>query len=183
MAQCLRARARSLRRGHHFRGGGVVAASRSLHAAVRGAGGDGGTAGRGGGGRAVPAASGRRAIGPCSACNCRAMIVFTDDRDGERGPVAHRLEREVVFDAIEFKCENAKFSCMKRNISRLNRREAAAGSLRRPLGKLLPLCRNVVQFAATARPVRTSAAATRSTSASAAMRASATHCLSSVLRA
>ena len=99
----------------------------------------------------------------------------------ERGPAGHRLWDEMVFDCIELKCENAKFDCMFCNNSwRANK--TAAGSLRRPFAIVSAILAERPQLAATARPLRASLAATRSTSASATVRASATHLSSITLR-
>jgi hypothetical protein len=50
----------------------------------------------------------------------------------ERRPGTASLDREVVFETIEFKCEKAKFCCADCKFGLQRQRKAAAGSLRRP---------------------------------------------------
>ena len=168
-----------LRRGHLLRGGRAVAASRSLHVrrwAGRRQGGrakQGGSAGR-------SCRSGRQATGPCSDAAPWRWLRMGECRFGERGPATHRSDGEVVLRRPEFKCENTKVSCKGCNDLPPRRNQngrqiaPAAVSVQR-LG--LP------QLAATVRPLRACCImATRSTSASAAVRASATHLLSTEVR-
>ena len=68
--------------------------------------------------------AGRRAV---SGQHCRAIISQGESRFAERGPAPDRLEMQLVFDCIEFKCENAKLSCIKHNYS------AAMPATMRPL--------------------------------------------------
>lgn len=132
-----------------------------------------------GGEAAVGTGSGRRAEEPCSTWLCRAMAPHGGCRGGERGARRASRERHLVFDAIECKCENTKVSCMDCNLTwRVKRKRPPDFSDGRPCFQEVVRA----QLAATARPARASAAATRSTSASAAVRASATHFSSRVLR-
>ncbi len=159
-------------------GGGLAAASRVLLARPfrrgtrRGQEGQGGEA-------AVRAGSGRLTDQPFSAWRCLAMAPHGGCRDGERG--ARRASRYgyLVFDGIECKCENANVSCMDCNLN-------ARVKCKRPPdfsgGRLCFQMLVAAQLAATARPLRAAAAATRSTSASAATRASATHFWSTTVR-
>lgn len=159
-------------------GGGLAAASRVLLARPfrrgtrRGQEGQGGEA-------AVRAGSGRLTDQPFSAWRCLAMAPHGGCRDGERG--ARRASRDgyLVFDGIECKCENANVSCMDCNLN-------ARVKCKRPPdfsgGRLCFQMLVAAQLAATARPLRAAAAATRSTSASAATRASATHFWSTTVR-
>jgi len=162
-----------------FKGGRAVAASRSLHVrrwAGRRQGGrakQGGSAGR-------SCRSGRQATGPCSDAAPGRWLHMEECRFGERGPATHRSIGEVVLRRSEFKCENTKVSCKTCNSLRLdlnqNGRQIAptAVSFQRF---------GVAQLAATVRPLRACCImATRSTSASATVRASATHLLSTEVR-
>ena len=132
-----------------------------------------------GGEAAVRAGSGRLTDQPFSAWRCLAMAPHGGCRDGERG--ARRASRDgyLVFDGIECKCENANVSCMDCNLN-------ARVKCKRPPdfsgGRLCFQMLVAAQLAATARPLRAAAAATRSTSASAATRASATHFWSTTVR-
>lgn len=132
-----------------------------------------------GGEEAVRAGSGRMTDQPFSTWCCLAMAPHGGCRNGERG--ARRASRDgyLVFDGIEFKCENAKVSCMVCNLNRRVKRKRPPDFSD---GRLHYQTVVVAQLAATARPRRASAAATRSTSARAATRASATHFSSTTVR-
>lgn len=106
----------SLRRGHHSRGGrggGRVSFAASPHAC--GAGNRRGRMAGRGERRGDPAGSGRLADGPCLACDCRAMSQYENAGIGERSPAAHRLGSKLVFNCVEFKCENTKHNCVSCN--------------------------------------------------------------------
>lgn len=131
------------------------------------------------GGQAVCARLGRRAEEPYSAWLCRATTPHGESRDGKRGARRSLDCGHQVSRGPEFKCENTKFCCVKRNNLACVERKRPPD---RSSGRLYFQGVAPAQLAATARPARTSVAATRSTSASAAVRASATHFSSITVR-
>lgn len=166
----------SSRRGHQFRGGRRwPRLFRCMPA--RGAGSDrsGGPARGGGAGQSFQSAGGQPDRSACVAGNASLRICA----ELERRLRAASLDGQVVVRRIEFKCENTNPGCADCNKLRCIPRKTAAGSLRRPLHfqRL-----DVAQLAATSRPLRWRRAATRSTSARAAVRPSATHLLSTAER-
>lgn len=154
-------------------GGGRVsfAACRRVARAVTGE--EGQRGGRAG--QSFQSAGGQPDRSACVAGNASLRICA----ELERRLRAASLDGQVVVRRIEFKCENTNPGCADCNKLRCIPRKTAAGSLRRPLHfqRL-----DVAQLAATSRPLRWRRAATRSTSARAAVRPSATHLLSTAER-
>ena len=168
-----------LRRGHLLRGGGRWP---RLVRCMSGAAPDGDRAGgpSRGGSAGRSCRSGRQAPGPCADAAPWRWLRMEECRFGERGQATHRSDGEVVLRRPEFKCENTKVSC--KGCNDLPPRRTQNGRQIAPAAVSVQRL-GLPQLAATVRPLRACCImATRSTSASAAVRASATHLLSTEVR-